>query len=128
MAGRPQQDRPGPTVPIPVSPEGQPPDGEGIPGIGSLAPRVGETVESVVQAVREKTIVPAERAARGVGLVFIALVVVLVLVVLLAIGGMRWLTDLTALIGPGYEFVAYLGLGGILVIAGLFTWRLRTRR
>lgn len=85
-------------------------------------------MESVVQAVRDKTIVPAERAARATGLVIIALVVLMVFLVLLTIGGMRWLTDLTALIGPGYEFVAYLGLGGILVIAGLFTWRLRTRR
>ncbi|MFN8105834.1 MAG: hypothetical protein U0U69_15375 [Acidimicrobiia bacterium] len=78
--------------------------------------------------MRDKTIVPAERAARAVGLVIVAVVVLLVFITLLTIGGMRWLTDLTALIGPGYEFVAYLGLGVILLIAGLFTWRLRTRR
>lgn len=103
-------------------------DGEGIPGLGSLAPKVGETVETVVQAVRDKTIVPAERAARAVGLVIIAIVVLAVFVALITIGAMRWLTDLTLLIGAGYEFVAYLALGGILVVVGLFTWRLRTRR
>ena len=57
----------------------------------------------------------------------IAVVVLIVFVALLTIGGMRWLTDLTALIGPGYEFVAYLGLGVILLIAGSITWRLRSR-
>lgn len=81
-----------------------------------------------MQAVRDKTIVPAERVARAVGLVIIAIVVLVAFLALVTIGGMRWLTDLTLLIGPGYEFVAYLVLGGILVVAGLFTWRLRTRR
>jgi len=99
--------------------------GGGLPGVGSVAPRVGETVETVVKAVRDKTIVPAERAARNVGLVLLVAFVAMTMFALVLIGAMRWLTELTALIGPGYEFVAYLALGGILFVAGLFTWRLR---
>ena len=86
------------------------------------ATQVVDTLESVVGAVKAKTTVPALNLVRtvvyalmGIGLVFATLL-------LLTIGSVRVLDAYL----PQGVWLAYLILGGIFSVAGLFVWSKRS--
>ena len=79
-------------------------------------------IEQAVQAVRSKTVEPAQKATRAVVYGLLASFFALTAVTLLVIGLFRGLVILT-----GEVWIAYLICGGILVLAGTFCWTLRFR-
>jgi uncharacterized protein YacL len=82
-----------------------------------------DTLENVVAAVRDKTVVPAQKATKVVVFGLLVGFFVLMAVFMLAIALFRVLVVVT-----GEVWAAYLILGGIFVIAGAFVWTLRSRR
>jgi hypothetical protein len=78
------------------------------------------SIEQAVNAVKEKTVVPAQKATRAVVYGLLATFFVLTSLVLLIIGLFRGLVILT-----GEVWIAYLVCGGILVLVGAFLWTLR---
>jgi hypothetical protein len=82
-----------------------------------------DTLENVVAAVREKTVVPAQKATKAVVFGLLVTFFVLTAVLMLAIALFRVLVVLT-----GAVWAAYLILGGIFVLAGAFVWALRSPR
>ena len=81
-----------------------------------------DALEQAVTAVRDKTVVPAQRAARAVVYGLLVAFFVIVALFLLAIALFRVLVVLT-----GEVWLSYLILGGIFVIGGAFCWSLRLR-
>ena len=79
-----------------------------------------DTLEQIVGTVRDKTVLPAQRATRAVVYGLLVGFFVFVAVVMLAIALFRVLVVLV-----GDVWLAYLILGGIFVIAGAFVWTLR---
>ncbi|HEY8217763.1 MAG TPA: hypothetical protein VIH82_11560 [Acidimicrobiia bacterium] len=77
-------------------------------------------IEQAVQAVRSKTVEPAQKATRAVVYGLLTSFFVLTAVTLVIIGLFRGLVILT-----GEVWIAYLICGGILVLAGAFCWTLR---
>jgi hypothetical protein len=77
-------------------------------------------IEQAVTAVRDKTVVPAQKATRTVVYGLLATFFVVTSVVLLIIGLFRGLVVLT-----GEVWAAYAICGGILVLVGAFCWTLR---
>jgi len=82
-----------------------------------------DTLENVVAAVRDKTVVPAQKATKAVVFGLLVAFFVLTAVFMLAIALFRVLVVLT-----GEGWASYLILGGIFVLAGAFVWRLRSPR
>jgi hypothetical protein len=82
-----------------------------------------DTLEQLVGTVRDKTVVPAQRASRAVVFGVLVGFFVLVAVVMLAVALFRVLVVLV-----GDVWLAYLILGGIFVIVGGFVWTLRFTR
>jgi drug/metabolite transporter (DMT)-like permease len=82
-----------------------------------------DTLENVVAAVRDKTVVPAQKATKAIVFGLLVGFFVLTAVFMLAIALFRVLVVVT-----GEVWAAYLILGGIFVIAGAFVWTLRSRR
>jgi len=82
-----------------------------------------DTLEQIVDAVRDKTVVPAQRATRAVVYGLLVGFFAFVALTLLGIAVFRVLVVLT-----GDVWMAYLILGGIFVIAGTFVWTLRFTR
>src|SRR3954452_15192508 len=82
-----------------------------------------DTLEQIVDTVRDKTVVPAQRATRAVVYGLLVGFFVFVAVVMLAVALFRVLVILV-----GDVWLAYLVLGGIFVIAGAFVWTLRFTR
>jgi drug/metabolite transporter (DMT)-like permease len=82
-----------------------------------------DTIENVVATVRDKTVVPAQKATKVVVFGLLVAFFVLTAVLMLAIALFRVLVVLT-----GEVWAAYLILGGIFVIAGAFVWTLRASR
>jgi hypothetical protein len=82
-----------------------------------------DTLEQIVGTVRDKTVLPAQRATRAVVYGLLVGFFVFVAVVMLAIALFRVLVVLV-----GDVWLAYLILGGIFVIAGAFVWTLRFTR
>jgi hypothetical protein len=82
-----------------------------------------DTLERVVGTVRDKTVVPAQKATKAVVLGLLATFFVLPAIGLLALGLFRGRGVLV-----GDVWLAYLILGGIFVIGGGFVWRLRFPR
>ena len=80
-----------------------------------------DTVERVVVGVRDRTIVPAQSAAKAIVYGLVVAFLVLAAVSLTFIGLFR-LVDVYL---PGNVWATYLLFGGIFVIAGVFCW---TRR
>ena len=74
-----------------------------------------DTLENVVATVRDKTVVPAQKATKAVVFGLLVAFFVLTAVLMLAIALFRVLVVLT-----GEVWAAYLILGGIFVIAGAF--------
>jgi len=82
-----------------------------------------DTLESVVSAVREKTVLPAQRASRAVVYGLLVTFFAFTATVMLLIAGFRVLV-----VATGHAWIAYLILGGIFVVAGAFVWSLRSPR
>jgi hypothetical protein len=87
------------------------------------ATQAADALEHAVAAVREKTVVPAQKATRAVVFGLLVTFFVATAVTLLVIGGFRGLVILT-----GEVWLAYVIVGGILVVAGALLWRLRLQR
>ena len=94
-----------------------------LPRMTDWATQAADALEHAVTAVREKTVVPAQKATRAVVFGLLAVFFVGTALTLLVIGGFRALVILT-----GEVWIAYLIVGGILVIAGALLWRLRLKR
>ena len=80
-----------------------------------------ETIEKVVVGIREKAVVPAERASRMIVFGLFVLVLGFTAFTLLLVG-------LHRLLGiPLTNWGAWIAEGIILAIAGYFVWRQRSR-
>jgi hypothetical protein len=79
-----------------------------------------DTLEQLVGTVREKTVVPAQRATRAVVYGLLAGFFVVAAFLMLVIALFRALVVLT-----GEVWLAYLILGGIFVVGGTFVWTMR---
>ena len=93
------------------------------PTTGTTSPdwtvQVADTIESVVGSVRDKTAVPLETVARALvyGIVLGTMgVTALVLVTIIAIRVLSFVLEVWA---------AYLVIGAIFTLAGMFLWRKR---
>jgi hypothetical protein len=82
-----------------------------------------DALEQAVATVRDKTVVPAQKASRAIVFGLLVSFFVLVAVTMLAIALFRGIVVLT-----GDVWLAYLILGGIFVILGAFCWSLRASR
>jgi len=83
-----------------------------------------DTIEKVVGAVRERTVVPAHRATRIVVYGMFAAFAVLAALVLLVFAVFR----AGVLIAQGEVWIAWLVLGGIFVLLGMVAWAKRNPR
>ncbi len=84
--------------------------------------RATEIVEQTVVLVRDRTVVPAQRGAKAFVYGLLAAFFGVTAFILLAILGFRVLTI------PLPVWAAWLLLGAIFVIAGLFCWNRRAAR
>lgn len=82
--------------------------------------QAADALEQAVTLVRDKTVVPAQKATKAVVYGLLATFFVLTATTLLIVGLFRGLVILT-----GEVWIAYLICGGILIIVGAFCW---TRR
>jgi hypothetical protein len=82
-----------------------------------------DALDNAVGLIRDRTVVPAQKASRAVVSGLLVAFFVLVAVFLLAIALFRVLVVLVDEV-----WLAYLILGGIFVIAGAFCWTLRSAR
>jgi hypothetical protein len=83
-----------------------------------------DTIEKVVGAVRERTVVPARRATRVIVMGFLATFCILAALVLLVLAVFRG----GVLVAQGEVWAAWLVLGGIFVAVGVFFWAKRSPR
>jgi hypothetical protein len=84
--------------------------------------QAADTVEKVVVTIRDRTVVPAQKAGRAVVFGLLASFFVLTALVLLAVVFFRGLSLLLP------TWAAWLVLGGIFVIGGMFCWARRTAK
>jgi hypothetical protein len=89
---------------------------------GDWPAQAAGAIEQAVTAVRDKTVVPAQKATRAVVYGLLTAFFVLTAGTLAIIGLFRGLVILT-----GEVWIAYLICGGILIIVGAFCWTLRFR-
>ncbi len=82
-----------------------------------------DNLENIVTLVRDKTVVPAQKATKAVVFGLVVAFFVVTALLMLAIALFRVLVVLT-----GEVWASYLILGGIFVIAGALVWTLRTPR
>jgi phosphate/sulfate permease len=87
-----------------------------------------DTIERLVDSVRSKTAEPAERVARLLVFGILAAIVGLAAGVLAVVGLFRGLVVLLDVVWQPEVWLAYLILGGIFLMAGLFLWRKRTTK
>ena len=87
---------------------------------GDWPTQAADALEQAVTLVRDKTVVPAQKATKAVVYGILAGFFAFTAVVLLIVGLFRGLVILT-----GEVWLAYLICGGILVLLGAFCW---TRR
>jgi len=85
--------------------------------------RAADSLEHAVSIVRDKTVVPAQKATKVVVYGLLSSFFLLMASVLLVIGAFRALVVLT-----GDVWLAYLVCGGILVLVGVFCWTRRFPR
>ncbi len=83
--------------------------------------QVADAIDNAVSTVRDKTVVPAQKLVRAVVAGLLAGVLAGVAAILLAIGSFRALSVYL----PDDVWVAYLVVGGIFTVAGLFCWSRR---
>ena len=85
--------------------------------------QAADAIEAAVDAVRERSVVPAQRATRAVVYGLLVAFFVLTALILLTIGVFRGLVILT-----GEAWIAHLSVGGMLVLAGGFCWSRRVQK
>jgi hypothetical protein len=85
--------------------------------------QAADAIEAAVSAVRQRAVLPAQRATRAVVYGLLVGFFVTTALVLLVVGAFRGLVILT-----GDVWLAYLIVGGMLVLGGAFCWSKRTRR
>jgi Putative Actinobacterial Holin-X, holin superfamily III len=85
--------------------------------------QAADAIERAVSVVRDKTVVPAQKATRAVVFGLLASFFLGTALTVLTIGVFRGLVILT-----GDAWIAYLICGGILVLGGAFCWRLRLKK
>ena len=85
--------------------------------------QAADALEQAVSMVRDKTVVPAQKATKVVVYGLLSAFFLLMASLLLLIGAFRALVVLT-----GDVWLAYLVCGGILVLAGVFCWTRRFPR
>ena len=85
--------------------------------------QAADAIEAAVAAVRDRAVSPAQRATRAVVYGTLVLFFGLTALVLLIVGAFRGLVILT-----GDAWIAYLIVGGMLVVGGTFCWSKRTKR
>ncbi len=85
--------------------------------------QAADAIEAAVSAVRDRTVVPAQRATRAVVYGLLVAFFVGTALVLLVVGAFRGLVLLT-----GRTWIAYLIVGGMLVAGGAFCWSRRSKR
>jgi hypothetical protein len=90
---------------------------------GDWTTQAADAIERAVSVVRDKTVVPAQKATRAVVFGLLAAFFVGTALTVLTIGAFRGLVILT-----GEAWIAYLVCGGILVVGGWFCWRLRLKK
>jgi uncharacterized protein YacL len=82
-----------------------------------------DTLDRVIGVVRDKTVVPAQKATKAVVYGLLVAFLVTTALFMLALALFRALVVLT-----GDVWLAYLVLGGIFVIAGAFLWTRRNAK
>lgn len=92
------------------------------------ATTTADTIERVVGSVRSKTAEPAEKAARLAVYGLLAAIVGIAAGVLLTVGAFRGIVSFLDWVWQPEVWLAYLILGGIFLLAGLFLWRKRTTK
>jgi uncharacterized membrane protein YedE/YeeE len=90
---------------------------------GDWTTQAADAIEHAVSAVRDKTVVPAQRATRAVVFGLLAFFFLATAATLLLIGAFRGVVVLT-----GDAWSAYLIWGGILVLVGGFCWSRRLKK
>jgi hypothetical protein len=85
--------------------------------------QAADAIEAAVAAVRDRAVSPAQRATRAVVYGTLVLFFGATALVLLIVGAFRGLVILT-----GEAWIAYLIVGGMLVLGGTFCWSKRTQR
>lgn len=85
--------------------------------------QAADALEHTVSIVRDKTVVPAQKATKVVVYGLLSSFFLIMASVLLVIGAFRALVVLT-----GDVWLAYLVCGGILVLVGVFCWTRRFPR
>ena len=90
------------------------------------AATTADAIERAVQSVRAKTADPLERVVRLVVYGLLAGIVGIAVAVLFAVALVRGLVELLDVVWQREVWLAHLIVGGIFVLAGLFTWTRRT--
>jgi hypothetical protein len=85
--------------------------------------QAADAIEAAVNAVRERSVVPAQRATRAVVYGLLVAFFVTTALVLFTVGAFRGLVLLT-----GDAWIAHLSVGGMLVLGGGFCWSRRVRQ
>lgn len=85
--------------------------------------QAADVIEETVATVRERTVVPVQKATRAVVHGLLVTFFVVLALALFAIGLFRGLT-----IATDRAWASYAILGGIFVLAGSFCWAQRTRQ
>jgi hypothetical protein len=85
--------------------------------------QAADAIEAAVSAVRQRAVLPAQRATRAIVYGLLVTFFVLTALVLLAVGAFRGVVVLS-----GDVWLAYLIVGGMLVLGGTFCWSKRSRK
>jgi hypothetical protein len=78
-------------------------------------------IEQTVAVARDRTVIPARIATRAVVYGLLAFLIALPAIVMLTIAAFRGLV----LLYQGRVWAAYVTLGGIFILCGLFSWSKR---
>ena len=103
-------------------------EGTPVPQGDDWATTTADTIERVVGSVRSKTAEPAEKIARLAVYGILAAIVGVAAGVLATVGLFRGIVVLLDVVWQPEVWLAYLVLGGIFLLAGLFLWRKRTTK
>jgi len=80
-----------------------------------------DMVEQTVALVRDRTVAPAQVAAKAIVYGLLTVLIIIPTFILATVGAFRGLV----LLYQGYVWAAYVTLGGIFTLAGAFCWSKR---
>jgi hypothetical protein len=80
-----------------------------------------DMVEQTVALLRDRTVAPAQVAAKAIVYGLLTVLIVIPTFILATVGAFRGLV----LLYQGYVWAAYVTLGGIFTLAGVFCWSKR---